>query len=288
MAPRSNLARSLRLPHTTLDLHAQTHIMGVLNVTPDSFSDGGLFLHPDEALDRAKHLVTSGASILDVGGESTRPGAPPVPEDEELRRVVPVIRLIRQHLPHIPISIDTTKAAVAAAAIEAGASIINDVTGLSNDPSLATLARSHDCALVIMHMRGTPQTMQQLCDYDDVVAEVRDHLLARAAWALRSGLDPDQIILDPGLGFSKDASQSTTLLAHTHTFASLGYPLLVGPSRKSFLGKITGRQLPAERVWATAAATTAAILGGAQLIRLHDVEVMRDVVHVAHALRASL
>jgi len=270
----------------TLEVGARTLIMGVLNVTPDSFSDGGEFFSPERAVERALEIEAQGADILDIGGESTRPGAKPISVQEECRRVLPVLERLQGRL-HIPVSIDTTKYEVARAALELGAAMINDVSGLRRDDRLADLAAQSGAALVIMHSRGTPETMQQLPPSPDIVREIADHF----AWALSRarvhGVAPEQIVLDPGLGFGKTFDDNLLILNRLDVFAEFGRPLLVGPSRKSFIGHITGRE-PRERVFGTAAAVVAAIFRGAHIVRVHDVREMRDVVRVADAiLRAS-
>lgn len=272
----------LRLRERTLELGSRTLIMGVLNVTPDSFSDGGEFFSLERARERALEIEAEGADILDIGGESTRPGAQPVPLEEERRRVLPVIEHLRGRL-RIPISVDTTKYDVARAALEAGAAMINDVSGLRRDARLADLAAEFGAALVIMHSRGTPDIMQQLPPSPDILQEIRDHF----AWALNlahaRGVAPEQIVLDPGLGFGKTFEDNLLILNRLDSFAQFGCPLLVGPSRKSFIGHITGKP-PRERVFGTAAAVVAAIFRGAHIIRVHDVGPMRDVIRVADAI----
>jgi dihydropteroate synthase len=278
--------RPLRLGAHTLDLDARAHIMGILNVTPDSFSDGGRYNTVDSALAHARAMVAAGADIIDVGGESTRPGAPVVSAQEEIARVAPVIEAICREL-DVPVSIDTTKAEVASAAILAGARMINDISGLERDPALAALAAHHGCAIVLMHMRGTPQTMQQHTEYEDLVGEVVGFLRLRVARAEAMGVEPDQIVIDPGLGFSKTGAQNLTLLRHTDALVALGYPVLIGASRKSFLGPLTGGKAAADRLLGTAAANSAALLAGAHIVRVHDVEAARDVARVCDAIRRA-
>ncbi|MGA8892984.1 MAG: dihydropteroate synthase [Anaeromyxobacteraceae bacterium] len=260
-------------------------VVGVLNVTPDSFSDGGRYLDPGAALDHALRLASEGADLVDVGGESTRPGAPEVPVEEELRRVVPVLeRLSAARFP-VPISVDTSRPEVARAALDAGAALVNDVRGLA-DPELARLVARAGVPVVVMHMRGTPRDMRERATYGDVVAEVRDELAAARDRAIRAGVAEDRIVLDPGLGFAKDAGQSLAVLARLREFLPLGRPLLVGPSRKSFIGALTGAA-PEERLPGTLAAVTASVLGGATFVRVHDVAAARQAVRVAVALRAT-
>jgi dihydropteroate synthase len=276
----------LTIGHHILDLAARPHIMGILNVTPDSFSDGGRHLRLDDALAHARAMHAAGADIIDVGGESTRPGAQPVSAQEEIARTAPVIEAICREL-DLPVSIDTTKSEVARAAIAAGACMINDISGLERDPALAALAAQHGCALVLMHMRGTPQTMQSMTDYNDLLGEVTAFLAERAARAEAAGVPRARIVLDPGLGFSKTGAHNLALLRHTDRLVALGYPVLVGPSRKRFIGQLVGDKPPQERVFGTAAAVAAAILGGAHILRVHDVADMVDVARVAHAIRIA-
>ncbi len=260
-------------------------IVGVLNVTPDSFFDGGRYLDPGAGLEHALRLAAEGADLIDVGGESTRPGAPEVSEEEELRRVMPLLeRLAASGFP-VPVSIDTSKPAVARAALGAGAAMVNDVRALA-DRELARVVARSGAAVVLMHMRGTPRDMRDRAVYGDVVSEVRSELSDAMARAVGEGVCEDRILLDPGIGFAKTAEQSVELLARLPDLAGLGRPLLVGPSRKSFIGAITGA--PADdRLAGTLAAVTAAVLGGATFIRVHDVAASRQAARVAEAIRAS-
>jgi dihydropteroate synthase len=259
--------------------------MGVLNVTPDSFSDGGCFNRLEAAVAQAQQLAAEGADILDIGGQSTRPGAAVVPLEEELRRVVPVVQALRTTAGFsLPISVDTTRVAVAEAALDAGADWINDVSGGTYEPEILGVAAARGAPIVLMHLRGTPQTMQTLTDYGDVVSEVATSLGAIAQQARQRGLKPEQIILDPGIGFAKTASQSLDLLRRLSELKALGYPLLVGPSRKSFIGHVLDQPDPQQRIWGTAAACCRAIAGGADILRVHDVAAMRDVCRMADAL----
>jgi len=260
-------------------------LMGVVNATPDSFSDGGLFLDRDAAVARALRLAEEGADLIDVGGESTRPGAPPVLAEEEIRRVVPVVERLRARGFPLPISVDTTKGAVARAALEAGADLVNDVTALS-DPDLARAVADARAPVVLMHMRGTPADMQSRAVYADVVRDVARELEAALARAEASGIPRDRTILDPGIGFAKTAEQSVAVLARVAELRSLGRPLLVGPSRKSFIGKTTGAAVD-ERLPGTLAAVTACVLAGVEVIRVHDVAAARQAAQVAAALREA-
>ena len=257
--------------------------MGVLNVTPDSFSDGGKFLHTDHAVKQALQMEAAGADLLDIGGESTKPGSRATPADDELSRVLPVLRRLRSVL-KIPISIDTRKAKVAEHAIRAGAQIINDVSGLKHDPELARVAVHHHVPLILMHMRGTPETMQKGPFARDVLRDVTAGLRASIAKARKAGVPKSHIIIDPGIGFGKSFDQNYELLRKLPQLARLGYPLLVGTSRKGFLGatlKQDGKSLPPEeRIWATAATVAASILGGAHIVRVHDVREMVQVARV--------
>ena len=273
----------LRLPSRTLVLGQRTLIMGVLNVTPDSFSDGGLFENADAAVERALEIEREGADILDIGGESTRPGSESVSAEEELRRILPVLERLRGRI-RIPISVDTSKSGVAEAAIEAGAEIVNDVTGLRNDPRIAEVARRRKLPLILMHMRGEPRTMQKQPFARHAVLDVKQGLRRAVAVAQKAGVEKRQIVLDPGLGFGKSYAQNFELVTRIDELAALGYPLLVGASRKSFVGRALGGVPKDERAWGTAATVTASILGGAHIVRVHDVAEMVRVARVADAV----
>jgi dihydropteroate synthase len=254
--------------------------MGVVNVTPDSFSDGGEWLDPAAAIAHGIELVEQGAAILDIGGESTRPGAEPVTKAEELRRVVPVIEGLAGAGARL--SIDTSKAPVAAAALDAGATIVNDITALRRDPAMAGLVAERGCDVCLMHMLGEPRTMQLQPVYDDVVADVRAFLAQRLAFALARGIDEERIWLDPGIGFGKTVDHNLELLRRLDELVALGRPVVVGTSRKSFLGRITGRG-PRQRVAGTIATNVLALAGGATVFRVHDVAEARDALMVAAA-----
>jgi dihydropteroate synthase len=259
--------------------------MGILNITPDSFS-GGLFGgDPHAAVDAALRMESEGADLLDIGGESTRPGAQPVPADEELARVLPVLRGLAGRL-RIPVSIDTYKAAVAEAALAEGAVLVNDVSGLRYEPALAGVAASAGAPMVLMHMRGRPATMYAEADYADVAADIARELRESIAVAAAAGVPADRVILDPGIGFAKRAAHSYGVLAHLPELAqALDRPLLAGPSRKSFLHEAIGVRPPRERDWGTAAAVAAAVLAGAHILRVHAVGEMTQVVRVAELIR---
>ncbi|HVI92672.1 MAG TPA: dihydropteroate synthase [Anaeromyxobacter sp.] len=259
-------------------------VMGIVNATPDSFSDGGLFLDAGAAIAQALRLADEGADLVDVGGESTRPGAAPVPDDEELGRVVPVIAALRARAFPLPISIDTRKAAVARAALDAGADLVNDVSGLA-DPSLARVVAEAGAPIVLMHSRGTPEDMQRRAVYGDVVQEVAAELEQALGRAAAAGIPRERTILDPGLGFAKTAEHNLVLLARLGELRALGRPILVGPSRKSFIGRIAGSAAPGDRLPGTLAAVTAAVVAGAELVRVHDVAAARQAALVAAAIR---
>jgi len=274
---------SLRLGARVLELGERTAIMGIVNVTPDSFSDGGTFLDPAAAIEHGLRLAGEGADILDVGGESTRPGAEPVSEQEELRRVVPVVRELAARS-GVPVSIDTSKAVVAEAALAAGATIVNDVSALRFDPRLGGVVARSGAALVIMHMQGTPRTMQQAPHYEDLLGEVIADLAAGVARAAAAGVDPDRILVDPGIGFGKNLEHNLELLDRLGELALLGRAILVGPSRKAFIGRLL--DLPAaERIEGTIAACCCAADRGAHVVRVHDVGPMRRALRVADAIR---
>ena len=259
-------------------------LVGILNVTPAPFSDGGDFLDPDRAVVRAAAMLDEGAQIIDVGGESTRPGSDPVPPEEELRRVVPVIRRILEVRPDAAISVDTYRARVAQAALEVGAAIVNDVTALRGDPQLAKVVAEAGGPMVLMHMKGEPKSMQRDPTYEDVVREVRDFLAGRAEHAVASGVDPENVILDPGIGFGKTLEHNLDLLRRLDVLVDLGYPVLVGTSRKSFIGKLTGAQEAKDRIFGTVATTVLAYERGATFFRVHDVRANKEALAVAGAL----
>ncbi|MDQ3387869.1 MAG: dihydropteroate synthase [Gemmatimonadota bacterium] len=259
-------------------------VMGILNATPDSFSDGGLHLDPERALGRAEELVAEGADILDVGGESTRPGATPVDAAEERARVLPVIRLLRARL-GVTVSVDTRRAEVARAALHEGAGIVNDVTALG-DESMAGVVAEYGAGVVLMHMRGTPRTMQDDPRYQDVANEVTDELEGALGRAGAGGIAAGRIVVDPGIGFAKTAEQSLEMISRLGVLSRLGRPIMLGPSRKAFLGKILG--VPAEERGAgTAAACVAGLFGGARIFRVHDVRIVRQALDVAEAIRRA-
>jgi dihydropteroate synthase len=277
----------LNLASGAVVLGRRTLLMGVLNVTPDSFSDGGKFLDPRRAVEHALEMERAGADLLDIGGESTRPGSTETPADTEIARILPVLEGLRGVL-KIPICVDTRKSEVAEAAVTAGAQMINDVSGLRNDPGIAQIAQRRGVPLILMHMRGKPQTMQKKPFARGVMKDVSQGLRAATTTARRAGVRKSQIIVDPGIGFGKSFEQNYELLRKLPEIATLGYPLLIGTSRKGFLGMTLGHDgksaPPEERLWATAATVTASILGGAHIVRVHDVAEMAQVARVADCL----
>jgi dihydropteroate synthase len=261
-------------------------IAGILNATPDSFSDGGRHIEPGRAAAAAAEMVASGAALLDIGAESTRPGALPVPAEEEARRLLPVLRAVRRAV-DVPLSVDTRKAAIARLALEEGADLVNDISAGQADPALLPLCARTGVPVVLMHMQGTPVTMQERPHYTDVVAEVSAFLAARARAAMAAGVAREAIIVDPGIGFGKTVRHNCELLRRLDVVVALGYPVLVGVSRKGFLGVLCGGRPTEGRLLGTAAAVALAVAGGAHLVRVHDVGAMRDAVLVAEAVRSA-
>ena len=269
-------------PMGRLDFSAGSIVMGVLNVTPDSFSDGGQFFDAAKAVERGLQMAADGAVIIDVGGESTRPGSASVSADEQIERVVPVIKALCKKI-DVPISIDTYKLEVAKAALEAGAGMINDITALS-DERMAELAAEHDVPVVLMHIQGTPATMQIEPKYDNVVSDVLEFLLGRAKRAEDVGIDKKKIFIDPGIGFGKTLEHNLLLLRNIGKFVATGYRVLIGTSRKSFIGKLTGKEKPSGRIFGTAATVALCVAAGVSIVRVHDVDEMVDVIKVANAV----
>jgi dihydropteroate synthase len=258
-------------------------VVGVINVTPDSFSDGGRLPEPQLAAELAEQLVASGADWLDIGGESTRPGASPVSDGEQIERVIPAIEAIRRRL-GVVLSIDTRSANVTQRALEAGANVVNDVSAGENDPDMLPLAARKGFPIVLMHMQGDPRTMQTAPSYQDVTAEVSAYLLGRRDRAVEAGVDPSRILLDPGIGFGKNQGHDLTLVHDTARLVKLGQPLLVGPSRKRFIGEITGEKRPDQRVMGTAAVVAWCVAAGASAVRVHDVGPISRVVRMIQAI----
>ena len=297
LPPRRRLRLILHLPNRTLPIGERTLVMGILNVTPDSFSESGTYFDRKAAIARGLEMQREGADILDIGGESTRPGAEPVPEEEELDRTIPVIEALRRKGLQIPISIDTYKSTVAERALRAGAEIVNDISGLRFDPSLAAVVKKYHAVVVLMHLRGTPRTMQQLPPVQNILSAVRQGLRVSLRRALAAGIPKRRIILDPGIGFGKTAAQNFGLIRDLGRLARIGYPILIGPSRKFFirkaveeLGKSRNKLstppdgVPENVLFGTAAAVTAAILNGAHIVRVHDVRQMLPVARLADRL----
>lgn len=265
---------------------SRTYLMGILNVTPDSFSDGGLYDDVNAAIVQATHMRDHGVDILDIGGQSTKPNAAEVSLENELHRVIPVVKAIRadRSFDTIMISIDTTKAIVAKEVIEAGADMINDISGATFDNEMLSTVAALNVPIILMHLRGTPKTMQKLTQYDNLTSEIITFLQSRIKAAIASGIDSNKIIIDPGIGFAKTSEQSLQLLQELAKFKILNCPILVGPSRKSFIGKILGESDPSKRIWGTAATCCGAIANGANILRVHDVAEMYDVMRVADAI----
>lgn len=266
-----------------LRLAERVHLMGILNVTPDSFSDGGRYMNPDDAVAHALRMVEEGADVLDIGAESSKPGAVPIDEKEERRRLIPIVQAVCRRV-SVPVSIDTTKASIAEQALDVGAAMINDISALRFDARMGAVVAKSGAGLVLMHMQGTPQTMQHDAEYADVVEEVRRFLNARLDAAKEAGISPDRILLDPGVGFGKNCRHNLTLLNRLDTFAALGRPLVVGVSRKAFIGKILDRPIDG-RLMGTAGAVAVAVMKGARVVRIHDVAPIRDVVRMIEAIQ---
>ena len=278
---------TIRLPGgKELKLGDRTYVMGVVNVTPDSFSDGGKFYEIDRAVERARELINAGADIIDIGGESTRPFSDPIPPEEELKRTIPVIEAIR-NFSDIPISIDTTKAEVARRALAAGADMVNDVSALRFDPEMVKVVAEHGVPVVLMHMLGTPKTMQQNPHYDCLFGEILAFLQERIQFAVKGGVSREQIIIDPGIGFGKTVTHNLRLIRDLDVFNILERPILLGLSRKRFIGAILNRPVE-ERELGTAVANTIGIMAGAHIVRVHDVAFQIDAIRMTDAIREGL
>ncbi len=265
-------------------------VMGVLNVTPDSFSDGGRFLDSGDAQRQAERMIAEGADLIDVGAESTRPGSEPTTAGQQIERAVPVIEAVRERHPDVPVSIDTRSAVVADAALQAGADLVNDVSALCDDPAMADLVATQGVPVVLMHMRGSPKTMQMAGDgpvYEDVVREVIEFLHRRIEWAGQRGIPRERIIADPGIGFGKTVDHNLQLLRRLEEFERLGVPILIGASRKTFIGQVTEVEAPDQRVAGSLACVAAAVAGGAAIVRVHDVAASRRAALMAHAIRQA-
>ncbi|MGK7931388.1 MAG: dihydropteroate synthase [Microcystaceae cyanobacterium] len=274
---------SLKIRESQFNWGERTYIMGILNVTPDSFSDGGQFDTIETAFCQAKQLIAEGADIVDIGGQSSRPGAQIIPLEEELKRIIPIIKVIRQES-QIPLSIDTTRARVATEAIAVGADIVNDVSGGTDDEQMLPQVGQLGVPMILMHRRGTAQTMQSLTDYGDLLGEIKDFLFKQMSQAQNAGISAEKLIIDPGIGFAKNYEQNIQILQQLREFQTLNCPILVGVSRKSFIGHILQQSDPKKRIWGTAAAHCLAIAQGADILRVHDVAVMKEVSQVADVL----
>ncbi len=271
----------------SLDLSQKTHIMGILNVTPDSFTDGGIFFQRDSAIEHGLRMAEDGADIIDIGGESTRPGSDPVGYEEEVRRTIPVIEELSKRV-NIPVSIDTYKADVAKRALDAGASMVNDISGLRFDPEMAGVVAEHKVPVVLMHIKGTPMNMQVNPEYEALIPEILDYLRAGIRLAVDAGVGEDMIIIDPGIGFGKTFEHNLDILKNLREFTLLEKPVLIGPSRKAFIGKILGNAPASERMEGTAAAVAVSIMNGANMVRVHDVKEMVKVAKVADAIKRGV
>ncbi|MEW6116090.1 MAG: dihydropteroate synthase [Nitrospirota bacterium] len=270
-----------------LDFSNRTYIMGVLNITPDSFSDGGLFFDREKAVEHAYKLIQDGADILDIGGESTRPGSDPVPLEEEINRTIPVIQAIAKEI-NVPISIDTYKAEVARRALDAGASMVNDISGLRFDPEMPKVAAAYGVPVVVMHIKGTPKSMQQNPVYEALIPEVMDYLRGSIQIAREHNIAEDKILIDPGIGFGKTFQHNLEIICNLREFTQLGKPIVMGVSRKAFIGKILGDVPATERLEGTAAAVAISIFNGAHIVRVHDVKEMVRVAKVADAVKRGI
>lgn len=273
----------MRLGLTDIDFASKVCIMGVINVTPDSFSDGGRFFDPSRAAEHGLRLAGEGADILDIGGESSRPGADSVSVEEEIRRVVPVIEALSKAT-RVPISIDTTKHLVARAALDAGAALVNDISALESDPAMAALVAERNCAVCLMHMKGTPKTMQKAPRYENAADEILRYLEERVRFAARAGIAMDRIMVDPGIGFGKRLEDNLVLLNRLDLFKSIGRPILVGTSRKSFLGALLNEAEPGDRLMGTLGSIAVAVMRGANAVRVHDVKPVRQMLDVMGAI----
>ncbi|MCL4476682.1 MAG: dihydropteroate synthase [Nitrospirae bacterium] len=277
----------LSFKNFSLDLSRKTHVMGILNITPDSFTDGGIFFRKDSAVEHGLRMVEDGADLIDIGGESTRPGSDPVEFEEEIRRTIPVIEELAKRV-NVPISIDTYKADVAKRALDAGASMVNDISGLRFDPEMAGVAADYKAPLVIMHIKGSPKNMQVNPEYEALIPEIIDYLRISIKLAVDAGVKEDMIIIDPGIGFGKTFEHNLEILKNLREFTLLEKPLLIGPSRKAFIGKILGNSPTSERLEGTAAAVAISIMNGANIIRVHDVKEMVKVSKVADAIKRGV
>jgi dihydropteroate synthase len=275
---------TLSFKNFSLDLSRKTHVMGILNVTPDSFTDGGIFFRKDSAVEHGLRMVEEGADIIDIGGESTRPGSDPVEDKEEIRRTIPVIEELAKRV-NVPLSIDTYKAGVAKRALDAGASMVNDISGLRFDPDMAVVVAEFKVPVVLMHIKGSPKNMQMNPEYEALIPEILDYLRGSIRLAVDAGVGENMIIVDPGIGFGKTFEHNLQILKDLYEFTLLEKPVLIGPSRKAFIGKILGNSPTSERMEGTAAAVAISIMNGADIVRVHDVKEMVKVAKVADAIK---
>jgi dihydropteroate synthase len=279
--------KNLQIRNKNIELGRKTLIMGVLNYTPDSFSDGGNFNKFNTAIDHCLEMINNGADIIDIGGESTRPGSDPVSISEELKRVIPVIEELKSKNPDCTISIDTQKPEVAEKAVISGADIINDISGLQYSKETASVAAQYNVAIALMHMKGTPQNMQKNIRYENLLNEIKDFLCASAETAQKAGVEKDQIIIDPGIGFGKTLEHNISILSNISLFKETGYPVLVGPSRKAFIGTLVNETDPQERVWGTAGAIAALAAQETDIVRVHDVKEISQMLKVFEAINSK-
>jgi dihydropteroate synthase len=273
----------LKLRNHNFNWGEKTYLMGILNITPDSFSDGGKFNNANAALKQAQAMISAGVDIIDIGGQSTRPGAVTISIEEELSRVIPIVELLRSCW-DIPISVDTIRSAVAQVALEAGADLINDISAGTYDLKMFSLLASYQTPVILMHIRGNPQNMQQLTHYGDLISEINSFMLRQVDKAIDNGIAKEKLILDPGIGFAKNYAQNIQIIRELKSFTNLGYPLLIGLSRKAFIGQILEVQDPQQRDWGTAAACSCAIANGADILRVHNVSAIRDVIKVSDVI----
>ncbi len=282
---QTRFSGTIDTPHGRLDMTGRSLVMGILNVTPDSFSDGGRFAAAGAAVPQAERMLAEGADILDIGGESTRPGAADVPAEEQLRRIVPVIERLRSGHPDAILSVDTRSAAVAAEALDVGVDIVNDVSALQHDPAMAAVVAGRGVPVVLMHMKGTPGTMLQEAHYENVVAEVIEYFRQRVAQLETAGIERSRMIIDPGIGFAKNTFHNLEVLRRVEQLHVLGLPVMVGPSRKRFIGNVLGIEAADQRLCGTLAVVALCALAGVQIVRVHDVVPARQVAQLVHAIR---
>jgi dihydropteroate synthase len=272
----------LSLKDKKIILNSNVCLIGIVNITPDSFYDGGYYIKEENAIERIHELISNGASIIDIGGESSRPNSQPITIENEIDRILPVLRAIKGKV-EIPISVDTYKSEVARIALEEGADIINDISAMRFDPKLPEIVAKYKAGLILMHMQGTPKNMQENPKYQDVIKEIHDFLQSRIEFAISNGIKKESIMIDPGIGFGKTLEHNLTIIKNIDKFKNIGYPIVIGPSRKSFIGMVTGKE-PEKRLFGTAGVVSYCAMKGVNLIRVHDVDEMKDVVDLIHAI----